>query len=158
MKNNKLWDGVKTLLNDYSVSLPALDVPILPERPVFGEIADDEIVIIRSEQDIIRSVGEAPNPVIFDEIEEIIKTSQERGSAIRGRETLKPRPEWGEPCAWYCPLHYFGPDWGIYIREDCVIDVMFDVAHYINWSAVPPMNLYQLRNFAFYYFYFHNNC
>lgn len=25
-------------------------------------------------------------------------------------------------CAWYQPIHYFGYDWGIYIREDCLLN------------------------------------
>ena len=96
-----------------------------------------------------------PDHEIFREVEEIIASSERRGSAIEGRNKEKPRPEWGAPCAWYCPLHFFGPDWGIYIREDCVIDMMFDIAHYINWSAVPPISAIGLRNCAFYHLYFH---
>ena len=23
-------------------------------------------------------------------------------------------------CAWYCPIHYYSYDWGIYIKEDCI--------------------------------------
>ena len=29
-----------------------------------------------------------------------------------------------EPCAWYAPVHYFGANWGIYIREDCVKSIL----------------------------------
>jgi len=25
-----------------------------------------------------------------------------------------------DKCAWYQPVHFFGPDWGIYIKENCV--------------------------------------
>lgn len=34
-------------------------------------------------------------------------------------------------CAWYCPVHYFGPDWGIYIREDCTIRQAYEIAKYL---------------------------
>lgn len=33
-----------------------------------------------------------------------------------------------EICAWYQPIHYFGYDWGIYIREDCLLKLAADIA------------------------------
>lgn len=38
-------------------------------------------------------------------------------------------------CAWYQPIHYFGFDWGIFIREDCVRQTAIDIARHIEPSA-----------------------
>ena len=33
-------------------------------------------------------------------------------------------------CAWYQPLHFFGQDWGIYIREECLLKLAIRIARY----------------------------
>ena len=42
----------------------------------------------------------------------------------------------GEPpephCAWYCPIHFFGHGWGIYIRESCILSHTKDIASFVN--------------------------
>ena len=116
MNNSKLWENVKAILEDYNVSLPTPGEPFLPDRPIFGRLDDDEIIVITSERKIDKEdfSEDFPDHEIVREIEEIIASSERRGSAIEGRNKEKPRPEWGAPCAWYCPLHFFGPDWGIY--------------------------------------------
>ena len=40
------------------------------------------------------------------------------------------------PCAWYCPIHYFGSSWGIFIREDCLKRMISDLGIYIDPSRV----------------------
>lgn len=34
-------------------------------------------------------------------------------------------------CAWYQPIHYFGYDWGIFIREECVQNAAIDIARFL---------------------------
>jgi len=34
--------------------------------------------------------------------------------------------------AWYCPIHFYGPKWGIYIREQAVLDLAGDL---LTWSS-----------------------
>lgn len=34
-------------------------------------------------------------------------------------------------CAWYQPIHYFGYDWGIFIREDCVRRLVVQIARFM---------------------------
>jgi len=41
-------------------------------------------------------------------------------------------------CAWYQPIHYFGHDWGIYIREDCLIR---QAAHIASRLRINPRQL-----------------
>ena len=36
-----------------------------------------------------------------------------------------------EPCAWYQPIHYFGYSWGIYIREECIINQAIEIAWFL---------------------------
>ena len=31
-------------------------------------------------------------------------------------------------CAWYQPIHFFGYDWGIFVREDCIVDLATTIA------------------------------
>ena len=62
------------------------------------------------------------------------------------------------PCAWYCPIHYFGSSWGIFIREDCLKRMISELGIYIDPSRVRLSSrqlLLQARNAVFYYLYFH---
>ena len=34
-------------------------------------------------------------------------------------------------CAWYQPMHFFGPDWGIYIRQECILNRMVDIVRFL---------------------------
>lgn len=47
-------------------------------------------------------------------------------------------------CAWYQPIHFYGPDWGIFIREQCVVSLAWRIARFLDPSAVTsayPPNL-----------------
>lgn len=35
-----------------------------------------------------------------------------------------------DTCAWYQPLHFFGSDWGIFIREECLLRVAISIAEH----------------------------
>jgi hypothetical protein len=52
------------------------------------------------------------------------------GNLQSGLNDLRPiRTEPPEPhCAWYCPIHFFGHGWGIYIRESCILSTAMDIA------------------------------
>ena len=34
-------------------------------------------------------------------------------------------------CAWYQPMHFHGLDWGIYIREDCLLKIAADISAFL---------------------------
>lgn len=36
-------------------------------------------------------------------------------------------------CAWYQPIHFFGGNWGIYIREDCILRQARVICRFIPW-------------------------
>jgi hypothetical protein len=44
------------------------------------------------------------------------------------------QPDW-DKCAWYQPIHYFGYDWGIFIKEECVKRAAFTIARFVK----PPL-------------------
>ncbi len=39
-------------------------------------------------------------------------------------------------CAWYQPIHFFAYNWGIYIREDCLINLAKNISSYVDKSAI----------------------
>lgn len=39
-----------------------------------------------------------------------------------------------DTCAWYQPLHFFGNDWGIFIREECVFKLAIAIAKHTDVS------------------------
>jgi hypothetical protein len=47
----------------------------------------------------------------------------ERISTIASRPEPLPPPGSVDALAWYLPFHFYGPDWGIYIKEDEVINL-----------------------------------
>lgn len=56
----------------------------------------------------------------------------------------RPRGEWPPPediCAWYCPIHFFGHGWGIYIREECVLHEALAIARQVDWKAAAALKL-----------------
>jgi hypothetical protein len=76
----------------------------------------------------------------------------------------QPRNEPPEPhCAWYCPIHFFGHSWGIYIRESCILSCATEIASFVDWRLVPNALARrrsitrQLLRSAFYVFYLHEH-
>ncbi len=69
------------------------------------------------------------------------------------------RPEPPEPhCAWYCPIHFFGHGWGIYIRESCILSHALDIATFVDWRSfrAPHRDIARhLLRSAFYVFFLH---
>lgn len=52
------------------------------------------------------------------------------------------QPEW-DICAWYQPVHYFGHEWGIFIKEDCVMHAAMMIARFVPRSAIATKPLKQ---------------
>lgn len=95
---------------------------------------------------------------LLDEVSQVMRLSESERRVRRARllERLSP-PE--PRCAWYSPIHYYGHDWGIYIRESCILDTAKQIALFLDptsASAVPsPTLIGQLLRAAFYSFYLH---
>lgn len=64
-------------------------------------------------------------------------------------------------CAWYQPIHFFAHDWGIFIREDCLIKQASRIAAFLPPSYQPLMSRAQyatmLLKASFAAFYFHEH-
>lgn len=39
-------------------------------------------------------------------------------------------PSRADICAWYQPIHFHGPSWGIFIREDCLVEMALDILRF----------------------------
>lgn len=154
----------------------------IPDLPGVGTIEEGETVYPTSLKDVLRDEPSEPSDTAvrewdwwqpdtdderlrewWREIREIIRASEGQdgplfGQHRRQRETYEaPEPL----CAWYCPIHYFGHGWGIYIRESCILHVALDIAAHVDWTAVKASGLRpaeiarQLLRSAFYVFFLH---
>ena len=144
------------------------------EEQVTGEINENEDVFEISVEDIL---GAKPETDLdggerFDSIDPV-EALDNYLSEMRGRDETDisgglrapssrsyPAQNPPEPfCAWYCPVHYFGPDWGIYIREDCTIRQAYEIAKHLRLGPRvrgPRWKLAQdLIRASFYAFYLH---
>lgn len=66
-----------------------------------------------------------------------------------------------EFCAWYSPMHFYGSDWGIYIREDCLRSTALDIVRVVSWQygylVAASIPLEDLVWGAFCFYYLHEN-
>jgi predicted RNA binding protein YcfA (HicA-like mRNA interferase family) len=90
----------------------------------------------------------------------IAKPRKSVGDAIEDWGVWPPRRRSPEPrCAWYCPLHFYGHGWGIYIREECILAAALDIARFINWKRLSEVSSQEqesrLLRAAFYVFFLH---
>lgn len=59
-------------------------------------------------------------------------------------------------CAWYQPMHFFGNDWGIYIRRRCIFHRMEETARFLPaGTPITPALLTALYRGAFASFFLH---
>lgn len=61
-----------------------------------------------------------------------------RGSGALDDHAQSRRPD---VCAWYQPMHFHGLDWGIYIREDCLLRIAVDIGAFLPARSVPSYTL-----------------
>lgn len=162
-------DNVIETLNKYGITPLSNNTQVAPENdgenPETGHIGDGEQIYSTSLEDIFNSdqydsPDESPNP--FDEDPRIKDWKEDIRRALSGDPDVKskyPATSAPEPhCAWYAPIHFFGHAWGIYIREECVLEAAIHIASFVNASRVQvsPRALHQqLLRSAFYTFFLH---
>lgn len=142
------------------------------DADITGEISDNEEIFEIGVEDIL---GERPESDVDDQSEEIDPLESlnqylfemrgddetgEPGSVIDRAKRSYPVDNPPEPhCAWYCPVHYFGADWGIYIREECTIRQAYAIAKHVPGGRLrrgSPWKLAEdLIRASFYAFYLH---
>jgi predicted RNA binding protein YcfA (HicA-like mRNA interferase family) len=90
---------------------------------------------------------------------ETVKENPVEWFRTKGLDFPNGSPNPPEPhCAWYCPIHFFGHGWGIYIREKCILSRALLIAARVDWSQVyipKPEWVRDLLRCAFYEFFFH---
>jgi len=138
----------------------------VPDFPEIGQISENETVYSTTLDDILKDGPEGNVPTIADsprlqefrnKIQDIVLTSRQSDRGFRKPDLGKQKP--AEPyCAWYCPIHFFGNDWGIYLRDNCVLEVAELIAGFIDWRKV-ELSIReiekQLLRSGFYVLFFH---
>lgn len=143
------------------------------EEEITGEIGENEEVFEVSVEDILGEKVESdpergdllqdfdPVEALEDYLREMRGGEEPSAPAGPGRSNRSyPVANPPEPfCAWYCPVHYFGADWGIYIREDCTIRQAFEIARHLRyggrWRGSRWKIAEDLIRASFYAFYLH---
>lgn len=138
--------------------------------PEVGELQDGEWIHQTSIAEIDADWPESPEGFPYglrDErvrewwqaIQQIIKDGQDPNRRVppeAGEDSSAYGP-WS-PAAWYCPIHFFGEAWGIYIRESALFSISTDIARQVNWSQVKVNKskmAQQLLRAAFYVLFLH---
>ena len=81
--------------------------------------------------------GDRWQPDVADDI--IGEIANRAGSGAPSDLTPGSHPD---VCAWYQPMHFHGLDWGIFIREDCMMRVAVDIACFLPRAPrVPSLTL-----------------
>jgi HicA toxin of bacterial toxin-antitoxin, len=134
------------------------------DLPGIGEVEEGETIYSTSIDEVLGEPDDEPTDTSIGDG----RLNELRGQLgdIIGREHPQPRPrrEAPEPhCAWYCPIHFFGHSWGIYIREHCILSCAIEIASFVDWRAIPNAPARrdglarQLLRSAFYVFYLHEH-
>jgi len=159
------------ILAEHGIEPPGFDPR---DAEITGEVGDNEDVYEISVEDILgekskSNVEDDQFQQDFDPVVALDEYLQEmRGGTEPGipdhynnqpnrSNTTKNPPE--PFCAWYCPVHYFGPDWGIYIREECTIRQAYEIARHIPRSRRSGGSRWRMAEdlirASFYAFYLH---
>ncbi len=142
------------------------------ELPGIGQISENETVYTTSLEKVfaeedLPSVDAADDRAIDDRVREwrrqLTRIVEGAGSRLGSSQSAAPSLGPPEPhCAWYCPIHFFGRGWGIYLRESCILSAALDIASCVDWRQVQPSPLTripqigrQLLRCGFYVFYLH---
>ena len=136
-----------------------------PQLPGIGEVTEEEIIYETPLDDIFGdgelSINDNPQlEGLLGDIENCTEETWENRKSIikqpsddkEGEETLR------LACAWYCPIHYYGHGWGIYIRQNCIVSQMYSISPHIPWHKVSLNKwekLKQLYLSSFYVFFLH---
>jgi hypothetical protein len=56
----------------------------------------------------------------------------DRGVSYEEEES---RPTW-DVCAWYQPIHYFGMDWGLFVKENCMLQEALEIAKFLPYYVL----------------------
>ena len=122
----------------YKEGLVEVDESPWPERPEIGE--GEELYEVDWDQLFPPSPLRKPQnewdleEQWMIEDDELISKLEE---AIKRQVLPEDRSPWNwDNCAWYQPIHYYGYDWGIFIRQECIYDQAIFIANRIDPSIL----------------------
>jgi len=128
--------------------------------PGIGEIKEGETIYTTSMEEVLEDQDDER----FIEDDRLRRWWHEIEKVSETKETPTPSSEPPEPqCAWYCPIHFFGHSWGIYIRESCILSTAINIARFVDWQNLPVQFksrqaiTKQLLRSAFYVYYLHEH-
>ena len=146
---------------------PTEDEFPLDDLPEIGVVSEQEDIYTTSVDEIFEEHEQTEwpsldNPRIRDWSENLDEIIEQGLDEIVGQE-IKPGPAVSrkpvsKTCAWYCPIHFFGHGWGIYIRENCILDQALEIAKCVNWKRVSLSKQERRRQIlrgSFYLFFLH---
>lgn len=146
--------GILDFLEDYDLHRP-------PERsgesnPRVGHVGPDEVIVEIDWEALTSSRRDAEPLTLSPAFEEVLgELGRARTDAKRLRGNAGP-PTW-DSCAWYAPIHYYGPAWGIYIREDCLTRLAREIGWFAWDSPLTSETGRYLRLAAFFMLYLHED-
>jgi hypothetical protein len=76
----------------------------------------------------------------LDEVEEVIQEARTSRSELQKHKDIHGHGR--HFCAWYQPIHFYKDDWGIYIREECIIKKAQRIA--TRYPRLPISSIYDL--------------
>lgn len=156
---------ILNVLHHYDIFPHDEDYPV-GDLPGIGETSDSENVYTTSINEVFRSDTDEASLDSGFRNDERLDLWHENLQKIRNNtqypglvEHRKRNVEVFEPyVAWYCPVHYFGHGWGIYIREEGLLAQALEIARFVNWAEVhlsPEEICTQLKRSAFYILFLH---
>lgn len=161
-------DDILAILAEHDIETE--DVIDEGARREIGQVLEGETIYTTSVANVLDTEGDQPQIGDIeswdDRLEEVKGLLENIIGSIASNDTAKghrivveqpPEPH----CAWYCPIHFYGHGWGIYIREECLIHAALDIARCVDWQKVPAYSsridgiLKQLMQSAFYTLFLH---
>lgn len=133
--------------------------------PGIGNLEEDETIYSTSIAEVLEEPDDEDTHTVLPRDDgRLNELRNQIGNILRMQPEPRSRREPPEPlCAWYCPIHFFGHSWGIYIRERCILSCAIEIASFVDWRAVPnalarrDAITRQLLRSAFYVLYLHEH-
>ena len=153
--------GVVDFLEEYGLLRPPPSDGV--GEPRVGEIsADEEIVEVdwdavkAPESNLLQQSDFTVDELSIDGLlilEELGRVRNGDTGGLEGRAIENP---W-ETCAWYSPIHYFGHNWGIYIKQECLEQIASEIGWFGENLPRTARTVRQLRIAAFYVLFLHEH-
>ena len=126
--------AVDFLIKNKSLKLGASPWPTTEDGQQAFEIDWDRLFPPRGrEVDVVNGFPYGDRWELDTTPEELAELESVLGAGLPDQQhrASEQQPQW-DICAWYQPIHYFGHDWGIFIKEHCVMRSAFMIARFLD--------------------------